>query len=931
MSQFGCLNLNQATQMPFASTRRAIIALILATPLVAQDPGSGRVVGRVVDAETGRALSDAGVQIVGTTLGTQTGIDGSYSIAQVPAGNVTIQVRRLGFQPKTITGLRLDAGGVIEQNVSLSANVTQIAAMTVTAAAERGSVENALDAQRNADGVVNSVTAEQISRSPDGNAAQAIQRVSGVSVQDGKYVIARGLGERYTTTSLNGSRVPSPEPERKVVPLDLFPSGLIQTVTTTKTFTPDMSGDFSGANVDIRTREFPAERQVSYGLTVGSADGTWGKRLPFARGVGGEAFALAGSARDIPADANAAGNLTTTNQAQGNAIINSFRNVWRVGTRSARPNVSARASVGGSSPLFGQRIGYLFSTTYSYAQDAQEEGSRALARSIGAGQQLEVNKFAGDKGGESVLLGGLMNLSTLVGRHHRLSLNALYNRSADNDASVERGFVEDLATPLETQVMSYVERSVWSTQLTGEHERGRQAFEWSVTGAGVSRNQPDRSELTYQIDSSGAGERLLWMNSLGEGAVRTFATLDEKSFEGKGSWRREFGPPQRPVTLKVGGLGRGVSRDADTRSFGIFATIMNDTVRALPPEELFGGRFTKPDSSVLTLRSLSQGGSYVADEASYAGFAMVELPVTDNVRVITGARYEWNEATVTAMSTLGQQSVADRIFGDVLPALAVNYRPGYNHALRFSASRTLARPEYREMAGIRSRDVLGGIDVRGNPDLVRTLIDNVDARYEFYPRRGEVLSIGVFAKRFHNPIERVMQSTSTSSVVTFANADRADNFGTELEVRKDLDEIAEWLSPFTVFGGATIMRSQINLGDKSGANTNPNRAMVGQSPYVLNAGVSWARGGGSAPSATLLFNRVGQRIREAGEQPLPDVVEVPRNSIDASLRWPARGDLQFRVDARNLADSPHLIMQGSVKRDTYRSGRSLQVGLTLQR
>jgi len=913
------------------SIRRAALALLVTAPLAAQDTFTARIVGRVLDAENGRGIPDAGVRVDGTTLGTTTAFDGQFTLNRVPAGSITIHVRRLGYQPKTITGLQLTAGSVVEQSVSLTPNVAQVAAMVVTASAERGSVESAMDEQRTATAIVNSVTAEQISKSPDANAAQAMQRVSGVTVQDGKFVIVRGVPERYTTTSLNGARVPSPEPERKVVPLDLFPSGLIQSVTTTKTFTPDLSGDFSGAQVDIKTKEFPAERQVTYGISMGYAQDTWGQRIGFAPGVGGESVALAGASRGLPANAAAAGDLSRTTQIQGNQIINSFRDVWRAGSRDARPNMSGRMSVGGSAPAFGRRVGYLLSGSYAYSQDFQQGGTRALAQSGAGNTQVAYNQFTGDNSGESVLLGGLLNLSTLVTPHSRVSINSMYSRSADNDARVERGVVEDLSIPLEIQRLAYVERSIWTSQLAGETQKGRHTVNWSITGSGVTRTEPDRSELVYELDTTAAGsERKLWVNSLGEGASRTFSELAERSFEGKASYAYEFGSAEHRMNVRVGGLGRGARRSADTRSYGIFATIMSDSVRALPPEDLFGGRFTQPDSSVLTLRSLAQGGSYTANDAIYAGFGMVEVPLTPMLRMITGARFEQSTATVRAASTLGQKTKATPSFADVLPSIAFNFRPSNTHAFRVSLSRTLARPEYRELAGVLSRDGVARADLRGNPALVRTLIENADIRYEFYPRRGEALSFAVFAKRFHDPIERVSTASSSNSVVTFVNADGADNLGVEAEIRKDLDEVAAFLAPFSLFGGVTVMKSRIHLGQSAASSTNPSRAMVGQSPYVINTGLTYTSRSGRG-SATILYNRVGPRIVEAGEQPLPDVLEIARDVVDVSVRWPLRGGMVARMDARNLVDAPRTLRQGTVTREGYRTGRSMQLGMTLQR
>ncbi|HSJ09210.1 MAG TPA: carboxypeptidase regulatory-like domain-containing protein, partial [Longimicrobiales bacterium] len=215
-----------------------LTALLVAMPLQAQT-GTGRIVGRVVDAQTGAGVANVTIEVSGTTLGALSGVDGRYVISAVPAGTVSLRAQSIGYAAKTVTDVRVVAGAAVEQVLTLESAAVQIEAIQVTAAAERGSVARALDQQRTATGIVNSVTAEQIARSPDGDAAAAMQRVSGVTVQDGKYIHVRGLGERYTTTSLNGARIPSPEPERRVVPLDMFPSGLLQSITTSKTFTPD--------------------------------------------------------------------------------------------------------------------------------------------------------------------------------------------------------------------------------------------------------------------------------------------------------------------------------------------------------------------------------------------------------------------------------------------------------------------------------------------------------------------------------------------------------------------------------------------------------------------------------------------------------------------------------------------------------------------
>ncbi len=276
-----------------------VLLSLIPGAVAAQEPG--RIVGRVVEAGQGAPISGAQVELVGGDAIVVSALDGRFALTGVPVGPATVRVRMIGYAAKLVSGIAVRAGETVAQDISLEPATVEVAEIAVTSEAERGSVSRALDEQRNAVGVVNAVSREQIQRSPDSDAGQAVQRVSGVTVQDGKYVFVRGLGERYTTTSLNGARVPSPEPERKVVPLDMFPSSLIETITTSKTYTPDQSGDFSGAQVDIRTREFPGRRQLSLAVTSGfNTEATRGS-VPAAPTSGGEWLALTGAERRLPA------------------------------------------------------------------------------------------------------------------------------------------------------------------------------------------------------------------------------------------------------------------------------------------------------------------------------------------------------------------------------------------------------------------------------------------------------------------------------------------------------------------------------------------------------------------------------------------------------------------------------------------------------
>lgn len=909
----------------------SLLLTAAALPATAAAQDTGRIVGRIIDQDQGGPVSGATIEVVGTTRRTASGLEGRYALAGVPAGTVDLRVRMLGFAPKTVTGVVVPAGGAVEQVIGISRQALQLAEIAVSAEAERGSVAEALNHQRNSSNVVNAITAEEISRSPDGDAAAAVQRVSGVTVQDGRYVVVRGLGERYTTTSLNGARIPSPEPERRVVPLDLFPSGLLQSVTTAKTFTPDLSGDFSGAQVDIQTREFPADRRLALSLSTGGTDVATGQSILRAPRAGSEHFTFAAGSRGMPADLGTAGLFDAPlSQDRVNALVNAFRNSWTAPAGRGRPNSSASLSVGGSDLFLGREVGYLLSGTYSYSEEARDDQVRAFALATeDPAVQEEVDRYEGATGRSSAMLGGMLNLSTMLGPTSRLALNTTYTRTSDNDARREEGESENLGGRFLIERLQYVERDVWSSQLLGEHEFGRRhRLDWSVARSLVGRREPDRSEIVYAMDTDPTGALLpaAWFSQSNEGAVRTFADLTEGSWEGTGSYRLTLGSGERAAQLKMGGTLRRTERQSTNRAFSIASTLPR-AARELAPEEIFDGRFSTGEESWFRVTPLGAGGVYEAVETVSAGFVMATLPLSDRVELVSGVRLEQSTTSVLTEPTVGDPVSVRPTYADLLPSLALNVRLGENQVLRASATQTLSRPEYRELAPVQYRDVIGGENVLGNAGLRRALIRNYDLRWEWYPRPTEVISVGLFAKRFDDPIERVFLATSGTRIITFVNAEAARNLGVELEVRKNLDLLGESLRPFSVFGNVTLMHSEITIGSDAASKINDRRAMVGQAPWVVNAGLTYTSAAGGL-SATALYNVVGRRIASAAEAPLPDIFEESRHVVDLAVRFPVAGALSGKADLKNLLDARHQTTQGTVVRETYRSGRSFSVGLS---
>ena len=911
--------------------RRSLAALFIVvtlpfTSLAAQSNESGRIVGRVIDAATGTGLVGAGVQIVGTTTGTLTGVDGRFQINGAPAGTLSLTVRRIGYQPKTVSGIVLEARGVVEQEIALRETTVILTAQIVTAEAERGTVDAALSEQRSAVGIVTAVTSEQMSRSPDSDAAKAVQRVSGVTVQDGRSVFVRGLGERYTVTNLNGARLPSPEPEKRFVPLDLFPSNLLGSVTVSKTFTPDLAGDFSGASVDLRTREFPVRRTFTFSSSLGMNDAVTGQLIIAAPREGSEWLGYGGRERALPASLASAGAVAQlSSREEINSAINGLRNAWTPATTTGLPNGSFGVSVGGQDPVGALNVGYLGSLTYSASQEIRADDYQAnpIQRN-GHAEVLE--SWRGEGSSQSTSWGALMNLSSLVTPRARFSLNNAYTRSSDNDARRTSGSAYSFGSAnVERMTLRFVERAVRSTQLKGEHAlNARQQLDWSLTSSGVTRKEPDRSDLVY-VQFSGDGP-YAWSDGNPDVARRTFGDLRENNVVAEASYRYAFGDRRDAPSVKVGATHRSTARSAFNRQFSIVSSAVPLADRALEAEYLFDGRYTSGNDDVFSIINVSDDGVYDATEQLSAAFLMTELPIGHRARLIAGARVEDADIQVNTALSNSNRFVSRLHDVDVLPALVLNIELGNRSQLRLSASQTLARPEYRELSPVQYLEIVGGQITRGNGDLERSLIQNYDIKYEAFLATGELVSVGVFAKEFQRPIERIDLATGGQPFVSFFNAHAARNIGVELELRKDLGNWTAALEEYSTFANLTLMQSRIDVGTGASANTNANRPMMGQAPWVVNVGLS-REAAVSGSSATLLYSAVGPRIHSAGTIPFPDVIEETRHLVDLSVRIPLGDRWSWKMDARNLLDAPYQLTQGPVTRERFRSGRQLSIGV----
>jgi len=625
----------------------------------------------------------------------------------------------------------------------------------------------------------------------------------------------------------------------------------------------------------------------------------------------------------MPSAISGANFLSNITQSQYNQMALQQRNVWNATPRAGGLNGSFGASTGGNT-ILGKRVGYVLSGNYGYSEEARLDERYAVGNQGPNNTVVPLTQVRGQTGRSSIQWGGIANLSTMVGKSNRLSLNTTMTRSADNEARMDRGFDENLNDSIMRTTLRYVERGVATANLQGEHQLGeRNKTAWSVTYGNTTRKEPDRSDIVYSRDASGKFSLLASL----DGARRLYFDLTEDNRTAQFDHTLNIGSVAKQNAIKFGGYFRTTERSAAAPIYA-FISRANESVRAQGADVIFGEAQACASCSNINVQPIGQAGSYTADDRTVAAYAMTDFGLTSRIRVITGARYEQARINVLSSTQGGFTAAANLDNGDILPSLLVNTKITESQNLRFGITRTLARPEYRELAPVTFRDVLGGVSVTGNDKLVRALIDNVDLRWELFPNPGEVVSIGVFAKQFDRPIERLESATSGAYQARFQNALDATNYGVELELRKQMGFLGNWAAPFTAFTNATVMRSKVSLDTLQLISvTDRTRRLVGQAPYVFNAGLTYSNMSGSA-NATILYNVVGERIFAAGVAPLPNILEMPRHVVDLALRFPVMGSLSGRIDARNLLDARYRFMQGNLEREGFNAGRSLSVGFS---
>ena len=944
-------------------TVRSMASVLAAMLLMAASTmAQGVLTGKVTDGETGEPLRGATASVVGTKKGAYTDTKGVYRIKGIPAGTYAVKFTYVGYDAMTIEGVVITAEGTATVNTVLS--LTKSATKDVVIQAERRDDNAAalLAQRKNAAQVSDGIGREEISKLPDADAGQALKRVSGVTLVDGKYVYVRGVSDRYSNTTLNGAALTSTEPDKKSFAFDMFPSELLENANVVKSFTPDLPGNFAGGLVQLNTIDFPSGRSFKVSGSQGFNDYVTFKNNGFLNVAGGSGDWLGmddGSRSmptDLPSDRLGMNQLLRDVRAGDPDAVARLDNIgrsfnngnWRTSQTTATPNGSMSMTYTDIINLNeDDQIGLVASANYgtSFQSNSMVRGG------VAANPNDYLFRFGGFQSTRSVSWGGLANLAYRLGQSTTISFKNAFNRSADFDNVYLSG--ENFTQGVEQRLFSfqYVEKQLYTGTLAGEHNIGawnNMLVDWRAGYSTSSRYEPDFRRLQFLRNASDSGQPLfaafdMTQQGAGSRAGRFFSDLQDEAMSAA---LNVTIPVTSAIKVKVGGLAEDRSRTFRARSLTIVQGMENDV----------SDLFTIPDSDAIpdlspmfadSNYSVEKGrlsyaedsklsDTYDAVEQLVAGYVMTDLPFNIgglDMRIITGARIEKSLQRLNSFSVTDDPVVVNQDLLDVLPTFNLIVKPSERTNVRLSASQTLARPSLREFAPFQFFDFQQQATIAGNPNLRRTLIQNFDLRYEFFPGAGEVLSASVFYKRFGNAIEETLFPQQSEIVRSFANAEgAAHNYGIEVEIRRSLSVIAKPLSNFIVSFNGALINSEITVEQAGVADV---RSMWGQSPYTVNMSLFYANPE-TQTAVTLGYNTYGRRIIQVNQvgtfQGDPHVYELPRHVVDLSVIQPIGKSLELKLVVRDLLNQPlRWEQEGALIQSNIRGmGVSLGFGYRMQ-
>lgn len=909
------------------------MALILATAALgwAQAPAKGTVSGTVFDAVNGRPIPNIQVVIDGVADSrVVTDPDGRYTVQLTP-GSYTLKFTGANHMESSVTDIVVKENEVVDASTVLQ----QVGAVTTVDVNEKiGAIESNAESiltERKLSAVVSdSISKDDIKKGTASDAAGVLEKVTGVSIVDNGFVFVRGLGERYSSTMLNNAIIPTTEPERRVVPLDLFPANLIDNIKVLKSYSPDLPGEFSGGLVQMNTVEFPTQKILQASVNYGFNTQSTFKRFNSYQGTRGDFWGFGKGSRELPS------NIPTDDRLfVGRYTDAEFQQFGRSFPVDYEPTVQESSRPQQTYSLVGGntygKLGVIGAFTFSNQQSLTPQLQRFLVNS-GGGQATLFSVYDDfNVDNESARMAGVLNLAYRLTPSTKLVFRNTLTRDSDKEVRQFEGLNGSIGNDVQDTRFRYVERTLFSSSLEGDHAFAKlknSVFHWQFTYSNSLRDEPDLRQ-TIRGREPGTNNPFTYLN-LGDSGFRFFNNLNDKIYEPQADWSVPFFKGKFSGMVKAGFRGTIRRRDFGSRRFRFVPVRVQTLNLTLPTNQILSRDNIRPDGFVS--REVTRAtDTYQAEMDVYGVFGMVDLNLGPKWRLVAGVRMEDASISVETLDALVPNAgpvfarLANR---DALPGFNLIYALGRRQNLRGGYSRTVNRPDFRELSPFEFTNIVGGYSTVGNPNLQRALIDNFDFRYEFFPGGNQVMAVSYFYKRFTNPIEQTYRPTASELRQSFINVDGAKNQGLELEFRQDLRRYSKRLRDFAFQSNFTFVDSDVIIPiDRFPQLTSRNRPLVGQSRFILNGIVEWAKPE-LRSSARFYTNSVSRRLTDIGTFDLPDIAQERNTFLDFVYQFDIRegGKWNLRFSAENMTNNNYRYTQSDILIRSFRIGRTFSIG-----
>ena len=937
---------------------------------------NGSIKGNISDATTGETLVGANVLIQGTYTGTITDLDGNYELNGLAPGKYNIVVSYISYDTQ-ILQVEVTSGNTTALDFKLAAASVAVEEVTVIGR-KRSSTESAMIVNlKEIDLIANGITSDQISRSQDANAAEVIRRVPGITITDGRFVVVRGLSERYNSVLINGAYAPSFEANKRSFSFDAIPSGMIDNIMIFKSPAPELQADFSGASINIITKEVADRNNFKISYSTGIVQNTTFKE-DFQKYDGGKYDFLGfdDGTRDFPSELPSTDRMNQLYQWPNlptyyarmdslQTISRAFKNNWNTHTIKAIPDQSLSASlekrfiVGKASLGNVTALGYKFTNDYKSIIRREYFDYDAVNEIVNYSYDFVDQTFT-----QEANLGLVHNWLLIFGDNQRIGFRNLLNNMSENKTVQRTGFdVYNSEDRLSTN-LRFIQRLIYSGQLEGQHHLNNNMtrFNWLVGYSYTYNNDPDNRRYVYTRPINSSDNVPFTFEFDSKPSVYYGGRLTQKLKEHDLNYKFDlvqdlyYGLSDHPVQFKTGIFIDSKNRDFSTRKLGVVAPRGTDRVivsdLSAPIEEIMADENFYYDPTTPNVTGFMYGdgtdiiNSYTAFERLYAGYLAVKVPFADFLDIYGGVRIEKFHRNISGFY-LPVKDENGNILNDSLdivsdtlnffPSVNMNFKISDKHNIRISYGRTINRPEFREKTGSYYEDFELSAIVHGNPELVAAYIDNFDLRYEWYPNPGEMISLAAFYKKFTNPIEIFQIPAGTTFDYKPFNTEKAFSRGLEVDIRKRMFfmenvPVVGFLKNLVVVFNASLIQSEIET--NKGFARDSVRIMQGQSPYIVNLGLTYDdRDNGLLVS--LNFNRIGKRIAYVGTPINPNTWELPHNAFDLTIDKSIGDHFSVKLGIKELLNNPVHFVEYMIGNDQieqtkvkYIPNRKISIGLT---